>query len=62
MSCNCGTCGGTKKTQTECNRCYGMGRLRTGRNGADWQTCSGCSGVGVLNHVCGACGGTGRAR
>lgn len=55
----CGTCGGTKKTQTNCSgHCGGTGQVR-GRNNV-FSRCSPCKGVGVINQTCGSCGGSGK--
>lgn len=55
---NCGTCGGTRKTQTNCRGCNGRGQV-SGRNHT-FSKCGPCGGVGVINQTCGSCGGSGK--
>jgi uncharacterized repeat protein (TIGR02543 family) len=56
----CGTCGGSKTTETKCDTCHGLGYTTISGQGAE--TCSTCGGAGTISKKCTTCNGKGTVK
>jgi uncharacterized repeat protein (TIGR02543 family) len=53
----CGTCGGSKTTETKCDTCHGLGYNTISGQGAE--VCGTCDGAGTISTECTTCNGKG---